>query len=105
MSAISYMEVVDGLLGEPRWRLARERFERLVSFTPVMPFSQTEADRCAYMRATLRADGRRVRVRSLDLMIAATAIEHRLTLVTNNPADFNDIPGLALEAANITTDR
>jgi predicted nucleic acid-binding protein len=30
----------------------------------------------------------------MDLMIAATAIEHGLTLATNNPADYRDIPNL-----------
>ena len=32
-----------------------------------------------------------------DLMIAAVALVHNLTLVTNNVADFQGIPGLRLE--------
>jgi predicted nucleic acid-binding protein len=35
-----------------------------------------------------------VRQRALDLIIAATALEHDLTLVTRNREDFQDIPGL-----------
>jgi len=34
----------------------------------------------------------------LDLLIAATALEHELTIVTRNIEDFNDIPGLVLYA-------
>ena len=35
--------------------------------------------------------------RTLDRMIAATALVHGLTLVTLNGADFADVPGLELE--------
>ena len=37
------------------------------------------------------------RCRTLDRMIAATAIANGLRLATANPADFADIAGLALE--------
>jgi predicted nucleic acid-binding protein len=33
-----------------------------------------------------------------DALIAATAIQHRLTLVTRNPRDYRGIPGLKVEA-------
>jgi len=42
----------------------------------------------------LRRQGKRVNNRALDLLIAATAIEHDLTLVTRNLQDYGDIPGL-----------
>ena len=32
----------------------------------------------------------------MDLLIAATALVHNLTLVTHNTADFADVPGLRL---------
>jgi len=38
-----------------------------------------------------------ISVSRLDLMIGAVAIFHNLTLVTNNTADFQYIPGLRLE--------
>jgi tRNA(fMet)-specific endonuclease VapC len=34
----------------------------------------------------------------LDRMIVAQALVHRATLITMNPDDFSDIPGLALVA-------
>jgi tRNA(fMet)-specific endonuclease VapC len=39
-----------------------------------------------------------VRRKILDRMIAAQALVNRVTLITRNPGDFADIPGLALEA-------
>jgi predicted nucleic acid-binding protein len=62
------------------------------------PFGRAEAQRCAEIREVLRSEGKRVRQRALDLMIAATALEHDLTLVTNNAADYQDVPGLRLRA-------
>jgi predicted nucleic acid-binding protein len=54
------------------------------------------AERCARLRETLRSQNKWVNSRALDLIIAATALEYDLTLVTNNAEDFKDIPGLAL---------
>jgi tRNA(fMet)-specific endonuclease VapC len=38
-----------------------------------------------------------ISVPTADLMIAAVALVHNLTLVTNNTADFQNIPGLRLD--------
>lgn len=54
------------------------------------------ARRCAGLREMLRKQGKRVNQRAFDLLIAATAIEHGLTLVTRNTDDYEDIPGLKL---------
>jgi predicted nucleic acid-binding protein len=43
--------------------------------------------------------GRRTRQRSLDLLIAATAITYHLTLVTRNRADYQDVADLTLYLA------
>ena len=54
------------------------------------------AERCAGLRETLQRHGKRVRPRALDLIVAATALEYGLTLVTRNTDDYRDIPGLTL---------
>lgn len=96
VSAITYMEAYQGVLRSPDPARAEERWAAFASGIPVLAFSTAEARRCAELRELLRRTGRRVRARALDLLIAATALEHDLTLVTRNRDDYRDIPGLAL---------
>lgn len=103
MSVIGYMEAVEGLPQSRTPRDAQARFESLVQRMTVMDLTIREVRRCADLRAALRIDGRRVRSRSLDLLVAATALEHNLTLVTNNAADYQDILGLDVLPAQITS--
>lgn len=104
MSAITYAEVLEGLrLGVDPAR-AQHRFDAIALQVPVVAFGEAEAEHAAQIRAELRQRGRRVRSRALDLLIAATARANDLTLVTNNPADYNDIPDLRLQAASISSD-
>ena len=94
ISAISYMEIAQGLLRQPGTAFAE--FERFLRDVPVLPVDQDVALRCAAIRMHLSGQGKRVRQRALDLLIAATAIEHNLTLVTRNQADYRDVPGVML---------
>ena len=56
-------------------------------------------DDCAQKFGQLRVDliRRGVGVGPLDLLIASVALVYDLTLVTNNTADFQNIPGIRLE--------
>ena len=65
----------------------RENFE----LVPVSGTIRTYAE----LRAALERAGRKLD--SMDLLIAAAALEHRLTLVTNTVKHFSRIPGLAVE--------
>jgi predicted nucleic acid-binding protein len=96
ISIITYMETWQGLLRGHDPRAAQTQFEALTMAIPVLPFSPSAARRCAALREFLAGQGRRVRPRALDLITAAIALEHDLTLVTRNIDDFNDIPGLRL---------
>jgi predicted nucleic acid-binding protein len=98
ISIVTYMEVYQGALRSPDPQLAQEELERFVAVVPILPLSPEVARRCAHLREELRGRGRRVRARALDLVIAATAVEHGLRLVTRNVADFEDIPELVLYA-------
>jgi tRNA(fMet)-specific endonuclease VapC len=40
---------------------------------------------------------RRLKVRKMDLQIAATALQHGATVVTRNVRDFEQVPGLRIE--------
>lgn len=93
------MEARQGV-GQSRFpELAATRLEELLERIPLIPFSYEEARRCAETRELLQRQGKRVRQRALDLMIAATAVEHGLTLVTNNAADYRDVPDLLIRTA------
>ncbi len=50
---------------------------------------------CQHRMAELRGQG--LRIGTLDLRIAATALVHNLTVVTRNTKDFSRVPGLRLE--------
>ena len=92
VSIITYMELYQGVL---RGTTDAAALRRLVATMPLLPISVPVAERCAQLRETLTAQGKRVRSRALDLLIAATALEYGLTLVTANTGDYEDIPGLA----------
>lgn len=103
ISVITHIEVIDGLPESADPHRATLRFNALINQIPVIPISRAEAERCARLRQQLRREGRRIRQRALDLLIAATALEHGLSLVTNNPADYSDIPGLSVQDAGIAS--
>ena len=96
MSVISYMEAFQGVISDPHSERAETRFNAFLLGIDVIPVTQQVARRCATLRSGLHRRGKRVRQRALDLLIAATAIEHNLTLVTRNQADYSDIPGIVL---------
>jgi predicted nucleic acid-binding protein len=72
----------------------RARLDAVLASLPVVPFDDAAAD--AY-RAIVEQTGYSRR-KLLDRMIAAQAIVCRAGLITHNPDDFRDIPGLRLEA-------
>jgi predicted nucleic acid-binding protein len=93
ISIITYIEVYQGAYR--RQSLAAEQELALsLQNIPIIPVSISVAQRCARLREDLRQRGRRIRPRALDLIIAATALEHDLTLVTRNTDDYRDVPGI-----------
>ncbi|MGH2534492.1 MAG: type II toxin-antitoxin system VapC family toxin [Thermomicrobiales bacterium] len=96
ISIVTYLETYQGVLESPDPIQAEAKFEVFLAKSPVISVSRETARRCAALRTNLKRQGKRVRPRALDLIIAATALEHGLTLVTRNRADYDDIPGLDL---------
>jgi predicted nucleic acid-binding protein len=96
ISIISYIEVYQGVERDPDPRQAAQQLQAFLENAPILPVSLPVAQGCARLRESLRKQGKRVRTRALDLIVAATALEHDLTLVTKNRDDFNDIRGLKL---------
>jgi len=96
ISIITYMEAYQGVERSPHPEEAQSKLTAFLNSVPVIPLTPAVAQRCARLRETLRKQGKRVNARSLDLIIAATALEYNLTLVTRNAEDYADIPGLKL---------
>jgi predicted nucleic acid-binding protein len=71
-------------------------FRRFLKRVDVHGVNRPVAERAADIRIELRRQKRQVNERSLDILIAATAIAHDLTLVTRNSGDYQDIAGLRL---------
>lgn len=96
VSSVTYLEAYQAVLRSSTPREAREQFEAFVAVVQVLPFLENVARRCAELRELLRIQGKRVRSRALDLIIAATALESSAILVTRNTRDYADIPRLRL---------
>ena len=96
ISIVTYMEAFQGVVRSERPKEASEKFHSFADKVLILPFSIAVAERCARLRETLRSQNKRVKSRALDLIIAATALEYNLTLVTKNTDDFKDIPDLVL---------
>ena len=67
----------------------------LLNDVRVLDFDQDCAEQFGKVRGSLLQKG--ISVPTADLMIAAVALTHDLTLVTNNTTDFRHIPGLRLD--------
>ena len=98
LSVITLGEIRQGVAALPvsrkRTRLEQWLDEDLrVRFSGrVLPVDANIADRWGWLTAQARLAGRSLPV--LDALIAATALERNLVLVTRNQSDF-DVPGLA----------
>lgn len=67
----------------------------LLNDMQILDFDRACAEQFGRVRGVLLQQG--ISVPTADLMIAAVALTHDLTLVTNNTKDFQNIPGLTLE--------
>lgn len=86
LSAIVAAELVRGLASADRH--GTKAIDQFLRAFPVVPFDEAAA------RAFPNVPFRRAK---FDRLIAAHALALKLTLVTANPRDFADVPGLALE--------
>lgn len=94
LSALSLAELERGVYRRPEaTALRRARLDVLLPSLPVLPFDAAAA--LAYGRIIAQCGW--VKGRDFDRMIAAHAISTSSILVTDNEADFRDIPGLLFE--------
>jgi tRNA(fMet)-specific endonuclease VapC len=94
LSVLSLAELQRGLYRDPAvTAIRRMRLDVVLAQIPVLPFDAAAAE--AYDLIIAQCGW--VRGRDFDRMIAAHAISMHSVLVTNNVADFRDIPGPDVE--------
>jgi len=94
-SLITRYEILRGL--RARHAAAQlSRFNSQCERSRVLPISDEIVVKAADLYAELRARG--ALISDADLFIAATAMQHGLTLVTNNLDHFRRISGLAVQS-------
>ena len=95
LSAVVRSELLTGALLSAKPDENRRIAEAFCALFPCLPFDAQVADIHAEWHARLRRAGNIIGAR--DLMIAATALAHKLTVVTHNPDEFRRIDGLVVE--------
>ncbi len=94
LSTVTYYEIARGIKAIS----SREKysiFRKFMAECELIDFDRRIADRAAQIYSTLRRKG--LLVEDADILIAATALEHDLNMVTGNTRHFMRIEGLTLE--------
>ncbi|HLF78735.1 MAG TPA: type II toxin-antitoxin system VapC family toxin, partial [Dehalococcoidia bacterium] len=94
VSIVTYMEVFQGSLRADDPSRALSELRAFIDVVPILPVTEAVAERCARLREDLLRQGKRPNRLAFDLLIAATALENDLSLVTRNARDYRDISGL-----------
>jgi tRNA(fMet)-specific endonuclease VapC len=94
ISIITFAEIYKGIYYGRDRRHYEAAFQEFVRGVKVLGITRGIARRFAVVRGEFRAQGQMVP--QTDLLIAVTALQQNLTLVTRNVRDFGRVPGLRL---------
>jgi len=95
VSVVSLMELYYGAHKSQRVESNLAKVRAIAASLEVLPVTEVCAETFGALKATLETQG--TPLDDLDLAIAATALTRNLTLVTNNEAHFQRVPGLRVE--------
>jgi tRNA(fMet)-specific endonuclease VapC len=97
VSAITRYELLLGVEKcPPAWKKKEgAKVHLLLDHLHILPFTGDTAAIAARVRASLETIGRPIG--PMDILIASTALENDLPLVTTNLKEFQRVPGLACE--------
>lgn len=95
ISAITLSELFHGAEKSAKVQQNLAVVEEFSSLLEVLPYTAKASQHYGAIRSELEKSGRPIGVN--DLHIAAHARSEGLTLVTNNPGEFERVPGLLLE--------
>ena len=94
ISVMTEHELRYGIACNPNLRL-RPVLERMLTMLQKVMVDSDIATTAALVRADLRRQGQPIG--PYDLLIAATALTHHLTVVTHNTREFSRVSGLSLQ--------
>lgn len=97
ISLMTYGEIYEGIIWGRRWEALERAFLEPLRWTKVLPLDEEIMRRFAGIRGGLRRGGQTIG--DPDIMIAATALHHDLTLVTRNLDHFRRVPDLRIYEA------
>jgi tRNA(fMet)-specific endonuclease VapC len=99
VSIITYGELYEGAAFAHDPEPALSGLRSFLKGKAILPLTQPIMERFAQIRGSLPRQIRQ-QIGDLDILIAATALEHNLTLLTRNRKDFQQIPHLKLYQPN-----
>jgi predicted nucleic acid-binding protein len=94
VSVVTLAEIYEIAFNSPHPEGHLDTFRRFVAPFSLLPVSPPIAERFAEIRAHLRRRGELLA--DFDILVAATALHHDLTLLTFNARHFRRIPDLRL---------
>ncbi|MEQ6166919.1 type II toxin-antitoxin system VapC family toxin [Ekhidna sp. MALMAid0563] len=96
ISSITAYELHYGLVKNTNLKKGiKEAVLGFIKDVEILPFRTDESIIAAKIRANLENDGKPIG--PYDVLIASTALENKLTLVTTNVSEFQRIPSLKIE--------
>src|SRR6516162_5473387 len=107
ISPVSLAELRFGadIAPDPATRQRRLAALRRLARKPLLPIDGSTGDIFGSLAAQIKAAGREHRYRVQDLWLASQALQHDCRLLTRNPHDFEDIPGLDLVRYRLASHR
>jgi tRNA(fMet)-specific endonuclease VapC len=99
ISIITYGELYEGAAFAHDRDPALSGLRHFLKGKAMLPLTQPIMERFAQIRGSLPRSIRQ-QIGDLDILIAATCLEHNLTLLTRNLKDFRHIPNLKLFQPN-----
>ena len=94
ISLITYGEIYEGIHFGRDPQKTTDVFQRFLRSVVLLPLTQPIMQQFARIRGELRRTGKIIG--DFDILIAATSIQHNLTLVTRNIKDYQRIPDLKM---------
>jgi len=99
VSIITLGEIYEGIYYGRDPQKSEEGFRKFLRGVAVIPLNRTIMQRFGYIRGDLRRRGQLIG--DPDILIAATAIYHDLTLLTRNKKHYERIPNLKAQFSSV----